>query len=307
MSAIQHSCLPSLPNHQCRRGIPPIQTHAADDSARRIIFTRQLWQRTMPDGDQSDHAVLNKSQAQDTRGSHHINPSSSRRTSSSVSSRSQRLSPTPSQNQRDSKTPLTPEESPPFRITRKRTAGIVETEDKDLIHADASSPAHTRSGSGDIHVCICQPDPKIPRPRNGKCLCCLKLPSILLILSQHSSCTDSIIKLRWSLKIQALRIRRSRRSLVSSGRINHPKSRTGGNPLQRKKSSAISSNIRLIATSPNAADVETVYHQKQAVLQWRRQGVISVVVAAFWPLRHLTQTSILRATAQLQHILQHPS
>ncbi|KXT14523.1 hypothetical protein AC579_9567 [Pseudocercospora musae] len=164
MSAIQHSCLP-IP--QDRQWLPPIQTQAAHDSGGRIIFTRQLWQRTMPDGNQSDNAVLNKSQAQDTRRSHHITAHSSRRTSSSVSSRSQRQSPSPSRTQGESKTPLTPEESPPFRITRKRTAAIVESEDKDLDHAEASSPAHIRSGSGDIHVCICQPDPKIPRPRNA--------------------------------------------------------------------------------------------------------------------------------------------
>ncbi|USW48051.1 Putative High mobility group box domain-containing protein [Septoria linicola] len=122
----------------------------------------------MPDGfNTTDNAVSNKSQAQNTRASsHNIPANSSRRTSSSVPSYSHRYPLSPS-GREPSNTPLTPEESPPFsRTTRKRTAGIVEAEDKDLDLPDAS-PAHTRSDSGDIHVCICQPEPKIPRPRNA--------------------------------------------------------------------------------------------------------------------------------------------
>ncbi|PPJ56337.1 hypothetical protein CBER1_00680 [Cercospora berteroae] len=122
----------------------------------------------MPDGSRpTDEAVLNKSQAQDTRGSsHNTAAATSRRTSSSVAARPHRRSSSPS-GRDPSKTPLTPEESPPFsRTTRKRTAGIVEVEDKDFDLPEAS-PAHTRSDSGEIQVCICQPEPKIPRPRNA--------------------------------------------------------------------------------------------------------------------------------------------
>ncbi|KAK4548050.1 hypothetical protein LTR36_010770 [Oleoguttula mirabilis] len=160
MSAIQNS-LPSLPTPW----VPlSAQTQPTNDSGR-VIFTRQLWQRTMPDGPQSDQGVLNKSR---TEGAHRPDNSAagpSRRTSSTVSTRSQRRSPSPS---RGSKTPLTPEESPPFRTTRKRNAGAVEDEDKELDSA-STTPAHTRASSGDstAHVCICQPDPKIPRPRNA--------------------------------------------------------------------------------------------------------------------------------------------
>jgi HMG box factor len=153
---------PQQPSHwPCH---PFSQTqHPAPDSGR-IIFTRQLWQRTMPDGIQTEPSVLTRSHTQDTPVGHNIEASPNRRTSS-ASSRSQRLSPNPSHG--SSKTPLTPEESPPFRTTRKRTTGIVEQEDKDL-DSIASTPAHSRDNSSDsIHVCICQPDPKIPRPRNG--------------------------------------------------------------------------------------------------------------------------------------------
>ena len=167
MSAVHQNLPQSLPSHW----IPPPQTQPVNDSGR-IIFTRQLWQRTMPDGNQSDHAVLNKSQAQEIRGSQNSAATPSRRTSSSVSSRSQRRS--PSLERSGSKTPLTPEESPPFKTTRKRNAGIVEAEDKDIDEGESNS-AHTRQNSGDsgIHVCICQPDPKIPRPRNGTYLSAL--------------------------------------------------------------------------------------------------------------------------------------
>lgn len=162
MSAVVHQdSLQPLPPHW----IPPPQTQPANDSGH-IIFTRQLWQRTM---NQSDPIVLNRSQAQETRGSHNSATNSSRRTSSSVSSsRSQRRSPSPEERS-GSKTPLTPEESPPFKTARKRDAGIVEAEDKEIDTSEAT-PTHARQGSGDsgIHVCICQPDPKIRRPRNGR-------------------------------------------------------------------------------------------------------------------------------------------
>lgn len=161
MSTAQDSLLP-LPSTWNRS--PSIQTQQPADDPGRIIFTRQLWQRTMPDEIQSDQSVLNRSHSQDTSSAHNVAAGTSRRTSS-VSSRSLRNSPTASQG---SKAPLTPEESPPFRTTRKRNTGIVEQEDQDLDRAEIGS-AHSRANSDEsIHVCICQPDPKIPRPRNGR-------------------------------------------------------------------------------------------------------------------------------------------
>ncbi|KAH9826946.1 high-mobility group non-histone chromatin protein [Teratosphaeria destructans] len=119
----------------------------------------------MPDDGPSEQRVWNRSQAEDSRRTDNNDSGPSRRTSSTTSSRSRRRSPSLS---RGSKTPLTPEESPPFRTTRKRNAGIVEEEDKEL-NSGSATPAHARENSGNssIHVCICQPDPKIPRPRNA--------------------------------------------------------------------------------------------------------------------------------------------
>lgn len=165
MSTAQKSSLP-LPSSCKGPGTSSIQTppQPANDS-RRIIFTRQLWQRTMPDEIQSDQSVLNRSHSQDPSNVLNIAAGPIRR-SSSVSSRSRRNSPTTAS--RSSKAPLTPEESPPTRTNRKRNTGIVEQEDQDL-HQIEVGLAHSRANSDDSnHVCICQPDPKIPRPRNGR-------------------------------------------------------------------------------------------------------------------------------------------
>lgn len=160
MSAAQDSLLP-LPSSWNRS--PSIQTQKPANDSGRIVFTRRLWERNMPDEIQSEQSVLNRSHSQDQSAAHDLAAGPSRR-ASSVSSRSLRHSPTTSQS---SKTPLTPEESPPFRTTRKRNTGIVEQEDLNLERAEAGS-THSRTNSDEIvHVCICQPDPKIPRPRNG--------------------------------------------------------------------------------------------------------------------------------------------
>ncbi|QIW97742.1 hypothetical protein AMS68_003260 [Peltaster fructicola] len=90
----------------------------------------------------------------------------SRRTSSTVSSRSIRPPKSPTA---ESRTPLTPEESPPYRSTRKRAISNVEDDDR-AYHSVEPSPTHSRTNSSEqaaVQVCICQPEPKIPRPRNA--------------------------------------------------------------------------------------------------------------------------------------------
>ncbi|KAM0720473.1 hypothetical protein Q7P37_004609 [Cladosporium fusiforme] len=176
MSAIQNSSL-LPPLHPPPTWIPPIQVQPPPPpqpgllpppapEQGHIIFTRQLWQRTMPE-DSNEHSVSTRSQSQGSlsAASHHPDTNGGRRGSSNVYTRSLRSAPSPSGS---SKAPLTPEESPPSRSTRKRNAGIVEEEDKE-IDSHEVSPVHTRASSGDstAHVCICQPEPKIPRPRNA--------------------------------------------------------------------------------------------------------------------------------------------
>lgn len=168
MSAIQNSSL-LPPLHPPQNWIPPIQVQppppppAPEPGC--IIFTRKLWQRTMPE-DSSEHGVSTRSQSQGSLSAYHANTNINRRSSSNISTRSLRSAPSPAGS---SKAPLTPEESPPSRTTRKRSANIVEEESKEIDNQDVS-PVHTRASSGDstAHVCICQPDPKIPRPRNGE-------------------------------------------------------------------------------------------------------------------------------------------
>ncbi|KAF2460262.1 hypothetical protein BDY21DRAFT_383962 [Lineolata rhizophorae] len=70
----------------------------------------------------------------------------------------------------------TSRDSPRFRELRKRATSVTSKDDDEETGAPDDSPAHTRAGSGDsasttntaaTHVCLCQPDPKIPRPRNA--------------------------------------------------------------------------------------------------------------------------------------------
>ncbi|KAK6000190.1 hypothetical protein QM012_003822 [Aureobasidium pullulans] len=65
---------------------------------------------------------------------------------------------------RVSNTPLTPEESPPFRDHRKRSADALDQDELQDV-----SPSHTRDGSTEsvVNFCLCQPEPKVPRPRNA--------------------------------------------------------------------------------------------------------------------------------------------
>ncbi|KAK8220287.1 hypothetical protein IWZ01DRAFT_425802, partial [Phyllosticta capitalensis] len=98
------------------------------------------------------------------------------KTSTAVSTRSRRTA-SPSQSKQDDG-PLTPE-SPPFRLTRKRAASLVDRAEMDSQEAEAVPVSGTHSrinsagslvssdGSTTNHVCLCQPDPKIPRPRNA--------------------------------------------------------------------------------------------------------------------------------------------
>lgn len=120
-----------------------------------IVFTRQLWERTMPSAEHNDLSTSSQGIASD--GS--VN---SRRVSANIAiaSQSQQHSP----KSRLSDTPLTPEESPPFREHQKRSADALEQDELQDV-----SPSHTRDGSTEslVNFCLCQPEPKVPRPRNG--------------------------------------------------------------------------------------------------------------------------------------------
>ncbi|KAK3623870.1 slightly ste11-like protein [Elasticomyces elasticus] len=213
MSTIQHS-LPSLPQSWEHSAV---QTQRPDDTGR-IIFTRQLWRRNMPDGSSSEQGVLNRSQSQDAQASHNNSAAPSRRTSN-VSTRSRRRSPSPSQ---ESRTPLTPEESPPFATTRKRTASIVEIEDSAL-DSITTTPIHSRGSSGDstLHVCICQPDPKIPRPRNAFIL--YRQHHQAQVVSQHPGLANpeisKIIGEQW--QNQPVDIKNNWKALAEAEKLRH--------------------------------------------------------------------------------------
>ncbi|KAK7525085.1 uncharacterized protein IWZ02DRAFT_375012, partial [Phyllosticta citriasiana] len=132
--------------------------------------------------DSTDSEPAEEVEMSDPSSSHQVSGKSDRttrnnKTSTAVSTRSRRTA-SPSQSKEDDG-PLTPE-SPPFRLTRKRAASLVDrTEEMDMQEAEAAPVSGTHSrinsagslvssdGSTANHVCLCQPDPKIPRPRNA--------------------------------------------------------------------------------------------------------------------------------------------
>lgn len=60
------------------------------------------------------------------------------------------------------------------RAAIKRLAQLEEVKQEDRVEngspEDKDPPSATSTGSGEFsnHVCLCQPEPKIPRPRNGE-------------------------------------------------------------------------------------------------------------------------------------------
>jgi len=166
MSITQHSTLLLQPTRSYASS-DISQTHSEPHvNAGRIIFTRQLWQRSMSSGDQTEVNVLDKSQGSDAEANQSNGLESARRASAADSLRFRRRS----QSSPDlSKTPLTPEESPPVTATRKRSAVAIEEDDQAIDNSE-TSPTYAASVESDptVHVCICQAGPKTPRPRNGK-------------------------------------------------------------------------------------------------------------------------------------------
>ena len=79
--------------------------------------------------------------------------------------------------------PISPASSSP-RTTRKRIASLIEVHEREDCNSpidDMPPPSATSAtavGSPDFsgHVCLCQPEPKIPRPRNGESMTFLCLP-----------------------------------------------------------------------------------------------------------------------------------
>ncbi len=105
----------------------------------RVVFTRQLWQRTMPDENRGEQDIVDKSHITASQGRRYRTSASSGRTSSPISLRFRNRSPSPSSG---SDTPFTPEDSPPFQSTRKRSAETAEEQGRPLNSAE-TSPAHT--------------------------------------------------------------------------------------------------------------------------------------------------------------------
>lgn len=125
-----------------------------------IRFTRQLWERTMP-MNAADKATTTRgrfvSLGDDIRSE---GPSGSAPTSFSHSSYSQQHPQSPARSL-STASPATPED-PQTGSGKKRRASSIDHDGPD------TSPSHSRESSdGAFQPCLCQPEPKIPRPRNA--------------------------------------------------------------------------------------------------------------------------------------------
>ncbi|KAK8198530.1 slightly ste11-like protein [Zalaria obscura] len=127
-----------------------------------IVFTRQLWKRTMP-GRDNECAEVPIGTRTDSKVNEDILISPGGKSPTLQPREARRLSRTSSQT---SHTPLTPEESPPFGSARKRSASVLDEGES------VETPSHTRDNSGASatsfpELCLCPPEAKVPRPRNA--------------------------------------------------------------------------------------------------------------------------------------------
>ena len=141
-----------------------------------------------------DFQSMSDSPSQSTPSNHGNGPHGLESSSAFISSRPGGAS-SPGRMPRPSEGPPTPESSPPFQPSRKRTVSTFEEPQQGAGFEDPDNSGHSWESSGEptYHVCLCQPDPKIPRPRNGKCtISCVSPQSILVWF----------VALHWAFRVQ---------------------------------------------------------------------------------------------------------
>lgn len=163
-SSSTRDCIPHYPPPMSAIRVPlsePRYSTEPVNAQPQIVFTRQLWERTMPATETDDISTSSQGISSISRDQ---GASRSRRLSSVVPLPPPHPHPSPTLS-RISDTPLTPEESPPFHSSRKRSVDALEHDDY-----PENSPSHTGDNSSDSTptFCLCQPEPKVPRPRNGE-------------------------------------------------------------------------------------------------------------------------------------------
>ena len=137
-------------------------THDSAPDQPQILFTRQLWQRTMPSD--TDQAHPSRGQRVSIGGSTIGKTSNASARTISTSSLHSPKPGSPTISHR-SDTPPTPGDSPSHRSGRKRSADHLEEVEEEV------TPSHSRESSDSaFQPCFCQPEPKVPRPRNGTLL-----------------------------------------------------------------------------------------------------------------------------------------
>ena len=165
---IRSPASPPIPKILASRMLPPI-VRTSPPSLQTPVATffhvpRRYVKSNMQVGDDSRESPMDDAKpSRNLRKSSRIHETRSAPTSN----------PTAERTKKDEQ-PMSPTSSSP-RATRKRLASLIEVAQRE----DSSSPTEdkpppsatsTTAGSPDFsgHVCICQPEPKIPRPRNGK-------------------------------------------------------------------------------------------------------------------------------------------
>lgn len=116
-----------------------------------------------------------------------------------------------------------------FHDTRKRSLQEMAAPD---ISECSSSPTSTGQMDGGNQFCLCQPEPKIPRPRNGKELSSSRVATSNNA-SQPSFFIASINKPRWFERTQAYPIRPYPRSLVNNGAASPRMPKMNGKRLRK--------------------------------------------------------------------------
>jgi len=125
---------------------------------------RKYVKSTMQVGDGSS-----TSPAEDAR------PSRNLRKSSRINDSRSAPTPSPMERTKKEEVPASPAVTSPLS-TKKRLPSLEvadgdDTDDAPSPSDDRTPPSTTSAGSAEFsnHVCLCLPEPKIPRPRNGKC------------------------------------------------------------------------------------------------------------------------------------------
>jgi HMG box factor, other len=111
-----------------------------------------------------DHKIMN---GNSTQGSSSVSEAASNQ--DSVTNSPMRINSESSRHNSSGLEVRNPEDAPLSPLTTRKRAATLTTSDTTPIRVPISNPSQAQELCIDssAHFCLCQPDPKIPRPRNG--------------------------------------------------------------------------------------------------------------------------------------------